>query len=150
MTVDADRMECTDLRLRQLGRLVTRHYDELLKEVGLKNSQYALLSYLEAIGPMQLRTLAARMRLDASTLTRNLQFPVSAGWIVVTQGDNGRSRVATLTPSGHKKVRSARPVWAKAQKTFTSSVGPTLAATLQHALEDSLKALEGAGDSKLV
>ena len=34
---------CTNLKLRQLNRMVTRHYDRYIAASGLKNTQYALL-----------------------------------------------------------------------------------------------------------
>ncbi|NCZ83588.1 MAG: MarR family transcriptional regulator, partial [Betaproteobacteria bacterium] len=44
---------CTNLKLRQLGRMVTRHYDRYLAEAGLKNTQYALLSHVVRLGPIR-------------------------------------------------------------------------------------------------
>jgi hypothetical protein len=68
---------CTNLKLRQLGRMVTRHYDHYMSSVGLKNTQYALLSHIVKLGPIRPGDLAKRMQMDASTLTRNLQ-PMAA------------------------------------------------------------------------
>ena len=63
---------CTNLKLRQLSRAVTRHYDAYVAPTGLKNSQYSLLSHVVLLGPLRPTDLAARMKIDASTLTRNL------------------------------------------------------------------------------
>jgi len=73
---------CTNLKLRQLSRAVTRHYDAHVAPLGLKNTQYSLLSHVVLLGPIQPSELAARMRLDASTLTRNLQPLLAQGWLV--------------------------------------------------------------------
>jgi len=43
---------CTNLKLRQVDRMVTRHYDRYVAEVGLKNTQYALLSHVVKLGPI--------------------------------------------------------------------------------------------------
>ncbi|MEG2632944.1 MAG: MarR family transcriptional regulator, partial [Comamonas sp.] len=37
---------CTNLKLRQLTRLVTRHYDHYTAAAGLKTTQYSLLSHV--------------------------------------------------------------------------------------------------------
>ncbi|NDD95775.1 MAG: MarR family transcriptional regulator, partial [Betaproteobacteria bacterium] len=81
---------CTNLKLRQLGRMVTRHYDRYLAEAGLKNTQYALLSHVVRLGPIRPSDLARRMQMDASTLTRNLQPMAAQGWLTIGQGEDGR------------------------------------------------------------
>ncbi|HEU0203650.1 MAG TPA: MarR family winged helix-turn-helix transcriptional regulator, partial [Burkholderiaceae bacterium] len=72
---------CTNLKLRQLSRVVTRHYDAYVAATGLKNTQYSLLSHVVLLGPIKPAELAQRMRLDASTLTRNLQPLLAQGWL---------------------------------------------------------------------
>src|SRR5262245_36605313 len=85
-TVTAPPRGCTNLKLRQLSRAVTRHYDGFVARTGLKNTQYSLLSHVVLLGPIQPAELARRMKLDASTLTRNLQPLVHRGWVEVGPG----------------------------------------------------------------
>lgn len=84
---------CTNLKLRQLSRSVTRHYDAYVASTGLKNTQYSLLSHVVLLGPIRPSELAQRMRLDASTLTRNLQPLIAQGWVVQGPGEDARSRL---------------------------------------------------------
>ena len=91
---------CTNLKLRQASRLVTRHYEAYVAPTGLKNTQYSLLSYVVKLGPIRAGDLAAAMQLDASTLTRNLQPLVLQGWVQVTTGDDARSRIVEATDAG--------------------------------------------------
>src|SRR5271165_2787693 len=44
---------CTNWKLRQLDRVVTRHYDAYVAATGLKNTQYALLSHVVSLGPIR-------------------------------------------------------------------------------------------------
>ena len=44
---------CTNLKLRQLGRRVSQHYDRIVGAVGLKTSQYSLLSHIVTLGPIR-------------------------------------------------------------------------------------------------
>ncbi|NCX82274.1 MAG: MarR family transcriptional regulator [Betaproteobacteria bacterium] len=92
---------CTNLKLRQLGRMVTRHYDRYLAEAGLKNTQYALLSHVVRLGPIRPSDLARRMQMDASTLTRNLQPMAAQGWLTIGQGEDGRSRLIARHLTDH-------------------------------------------------
>jgi hypothetical protein len=77
---------CTNLKLRQLSRAVTRHYDAYVAPTGLKNSQYSLLSHVVLLGPLRPSDLAARMKIDASTLTRDWCCWPPAGTFALTMG----------------------------------------------------------------
>ena len=77
---------CTNLKLRQLTRRVSQHYDRIVGAAGLKTTQYSLLSYVTRLGPARPGDIAAAMEMDASTLTRNLQPLVANGWVEVGPG----------------------------------------------------------------
>ena len=84
---------CTNFKTRQLARLLSRHYDQELAKAGIKTTQYSLLSHVLHQGPVAPGELARRMGLDASTLTRNLQPLLAAGWLVQAAGADARSRL---------------------------------------------------------
>ena len=42
---------CTNLKLRQLTRRVSQHYDRIVGSAGLKTTQYSLLAYVIRLGP---------------------------------------------------------------------------------------------------
>jgi hypothetical protein len=77
---------CTNLKLRQLTRRVSQHYDRIVGAAGLKTTQYSLLSYVARLGPARPGDIAEAMEMDASTLTRNLQPLVANGWVEVGPG----------------------------------------------------------------
>ena len=83
---------CTNFKTRQLSRLLSRHYDAELAACGLKTTQYSLLSHVVQLGPIAPGELARRMGLDASTLTRNLQPLLAAGWLLQDAGPDARTR----------------------------------------------------------
>ena len=70
---------CTNIKLRQLMRRVAQHYDAEVGKIGLKGTQYSLLSYVVKLGPIRPGDLAREMRIGASTLTRNLRPLIDAG-----------------------------------------------------------------------
>lgn len=72
---------CTNFKLRQLMRQVAQHYDAEVGKTGLKTTQYSLLSHVFKLGPIRPVDLAQAMRLDASTLTRNLRPMIDHGWL---------------------------------------------------------------------
>jgi len=133
---------CTNLKLRQLTRAVTRHYDAIVAATGLKNTQYSLLSHVVLLGPIPPGALAARMKLDASTLTRNLQPLIAQGWVDVSAGADGRSRTVTATPAGREKRAEGQRAWKQAQQALNARLGVARVAELHGLIDDCLARLE--------
>lgn len=142
---------CTNLKLRQLSRRVTQLYDREVGVTGLKNTQYSLLSHVVLLGPIQPSALAARMKLDASTLTRNMQPLIAQGWIRLDPGVNARSRLLVATEEGKALRAEAQRAWKRAQVSLNERLTPQRVVKL-HALIDECMALleesedEGASD----
>lgn len=132
---------CTNLKLRQLTRMVTRHYDHYVAETGLKNTQYALLSHVVKLGPIRPVDLAKRMQMDASTLTRNLQPLAAQGLLKVGAGDDSRSRLVDATEAGHTKRAEAQRAWKLAQKALNELLGIDRVATLHDLLDACIECL---------
>jgi DNA-binding MarR family transcriptional regulator len=138
---------CTNLKLRQLDRVVTRHYDAYLGVTGIKNTQYALLSYVAALGPIRPSDLSQRMGLDASTLTRNLQPLVSQGWLRLGPGDDGRSRRIEATKEGHAKRNEAKREWKRAQLALNARLGVERVAALHSLIEQCIERIVEPADA---
>ncbi|MEP6739090.1 MAG: MarR family winged helix-turn-helix transcriptional regulator, partial [Caldimonas sp.] len=63
---------CSSQKVRRLSRRISSHFDHVVASTGLKTTQYSLLNYAAALGPVRPGELARAMGIDASTLTRNL------------------------------------------------------------------------------
>ena len=134
---------CTNLKLRQLTRRISRDYDAVLgAAVGLKTSQYSLLSHIDQLGPLRPADLAARMTLEPSTLTRNLQPLVAQGWVEVGPGADGRSRLVTATAAGRAKRAEALIAWKQAQRALNARLGSERVARLHRMIDDCMALLE--------
>ena len=134
---------CTNLKLRQLARKVSRHYDAVIvAAVGLKTTQYSLLSHLDKLGPLRPADLAAHMTLEASTLTRNLQPLVAHGWVEIGPGADARSRLVTLTEAGRAKRAEAQQAWKQAQQALNARLGNERVAQLHALIDDCMAALD--------
>ncbi|MGV3726057.1 MarR family winged helix-turn-helix transcriptional regulator [Hydrogenophaga sp.] len=131
---------CTNLKLRQLTRRVTQHYDQYLAGSGLKITQYSLLAHVDRLGPLAPGELARRMDMGASTLTRNLQPMISAGWLVLGPGADARSRLVHITESGLNLRRQAQKHWKAAQLALNGKLGLTTVAALHSLLDLGLAA----------
>jgi DNA-binding MarR family transcriptional regulator len=101
--------------LRQASRAVSRLYDDELRGVGLRTTQYSLLSVLARAGPVRQGDLSGMTSLDETTLTRNLRPLLKAQWISVRSGDDRREKLVTITKAGKAKLAEGRPAWERAQ-----------------------------------
>lgn len=139
-TAPAQPVGCTNFKLRQLTRRVTQHYDQHLARAGLKITQYSVLTHIDKLGPLAPGELARRMDMDASTLTRNLQPLVAAGWVVVGEGVNARSRLLRLTEAGRAVRQAAQSHWKTAQLELNATLGTSTVAALHGLLDQALAA----------
>lgn len=127
--------------MRQVGLI----YDAELAPVGLKTSQYSLLSCVLKFGPLQPRDLAKRMKMEPSTLSRNLKPLVGMGYVQVQAGNDGRSRMVSITESGRDLRERARKHWQRAQYSLNHKLGLSRVVELHTLIQESL-ALLGAQD----
>ncbi len=132
---------CTNFKLRQLVRRVSQLYDSEVAKVGLKTTQYSLLSHVLRLGPIRPGDLAQAMTLDASTLTRNLKPMIAAGWLELSAGEDGRSRSVSITGAGRDKRAEAQRHWKAAQEALNQSLGLERVRELHALVDDSLARL---------
>ena len=132
---------CTNLQLRQLMRRVAQHYDAEVGKTGLKGTQYSLLSYVFKLGPIRPGELAQAMMVDASTLTRNLKPLIDAGWVTLTAGSDGRSRLVSVTDTGRDKRAEAQRHWKIAQEQLNELLGIPRVLALHDLIHESLDLL---------
>jgi len=138
---------CTNYKLRQLSRALTRHYDAYVAATGVRNTQYALLSHVVQLGPIRPSDLAQRMRLDASTLTRNLQPLLAQGWLRQGPGEDARSRLIEATSAGRAKRAEAQRAWKQAQLALNARVGSERVAALHALIDDCIGRLDEGGSA---
>jgi len=136
---------CTNFRLRQLTRRVSQHFDRIIGAVGIKTTQYSLLSHIERLGPVRPGELARAMSMDASTLTRNLKPLLAQGWAELGPGSDGRSRVVAATPAGRAKRAEASRQWKRAQLEINERLGTARVAHLHDVLEECLALMDTPG-----
>jgi DNA-binding MarR family transcriptional regulator len=115
---------------------VSRLYDEELREVGLRTTQYALLAWLRFAGEVRQRDLGNLTSLNETTLTRNLRPLIDAGWVAIRPGEDRREKLVRLTGAGAAKLREARPGWERAQKQMQSRLPKGTWASLMEILPE--------------
>ena len=140
---------CTNLKVRQLMRRLSQHYDNEMSKCGLKTTQYSLLSHAVNLGPIRPADLAQAMQMTPSTLSRNLQPLIAAGWLVLGAGADARSRLVQATDAGPEKRREALRHWKVAQQTINAQLGVQRVLALHALIDESLALLQGSDEPEL-
>jgi DNA-binding MarR family transcriptional regulator len=115
--------ECTCFNLRKATRVVQNLFDEAFRTIGLKGTQFTVLTHIFSYGPITLTKLADSMLLDRTTLARNLAPLAKRGLIEINPGSDLRSRYIDITEKGRKLLSMALPLWEKTQERIKNGLG---------------------------
>ena len=108
--------DCIATRLRMANRVITKVYDDALRPFGLKVTQMSMLVVAEDRGLIRQTEVGAELRLDDSTLSRNLERMRANGWLEEVSGDDARVHSYRLTEAGRALLDKAIPAWRSAQE----------------------------------
>lgn len=123
---------CHCINLRRAANAVTDYYDRVLAGVGVTVNQYSLLNSIKRIEPCSVAELARHMRLERTTLVRNLKILYAAGWIQNDAAPGNRKSKTRLTEAGRELAETAEARWMQAQADVEGCLG-----------EDGLRKLTG-------
>ncbi|MBI1208092.1 MAG: MarR family transcriptional regulator [Azospirillum sp.] len=106
------RDSCLCLHAQRAARALARHFDDILRPVGLTNGQFSLMMALNRPEPPVMGQVADLLAMDRTTLTACLKPLVGRGLVTasVDDRDHRRRRIA-LTRSGRQLLAAAYPVW---------------------------------------
>ena len=132
---------CLCHSVRRAARALSRLYDAALAPYGLKSGQFTLLTAIAALGPVSVSRLGEIMRMDASTLSRNLKPLRAAGYLHADGASGRRAGQMELTSAGSKLLADSLPAWQAIQSEVTRKVGSGTAGSLLQGPETATKAL---------
>jgi len=138
---------CACVNLRRASRAITRIYDKALEPADLKITQYSVLANVAHAGPLNISKLARILKLDRTTLVRNLKSLEASGFIEDTEVSDPRERAIHITETGRTLVDKARPYWNIAQKQVESHLGAEALQQL-NLLVTSLETLSDASEAQ--
>ncbi len=127
--------ECLSGRIRLLHRTITGIYDDALRPIGLTAGQLTLLSFIDRLGPIAPGTLAKRLRMEKSTVSRNLARMQRNGWITIDAGGAGHTQIVEIARKGRTVLTKAMPHWRAAQVDATRLLGAGGAASVVKAFK---------------
>ena len=100
---------CVALRVRRLGRVVTRIYDGALAPHGINIAQLNLLAAVSIAAGARQVDLGRILDVEKSTLSRDLKRMERLGWIQSKPLSSGRGQAVGITPAGARLLEQVRP-----------------------------------------
>jgi DNA-binding MarR family transcriptional regulator len=112
---------CLCLHAQRAARSLARHFDEMLRPVGLTNQQFSLLMALNRPSPPPMGPVARLLAMDRTTLTAALKPLERRGLVRIERspGDR-RTRLLILTEAGGEALAIALPIWRKTHAAIES------------------------------
>ncbi|TGM73571.1 MarR family transcriptional regulator [Leptospira levettii] len=116
-------LSCLNLNLRRTGRLVTNYYDEMLRESGLRITQFTVLLSIAYANNLSITELAKMTDIDRTTLQRSLKILEREKLIKIEKAKTGNVRSLSLTSKGDLKLTASIQLWKNAQDSMKKSLG---------------------------
>jgi len=114
---------CFAFRIRKANRILSQVYDHHLAECNIKISQFNILQPLYFWGKTTSKTLYTFLALDQSTMSRNLRPLIRDDFVVITEGEDRREKILSLSKSGVRLYKEAFPKWEGAQNEVKKRLG---------------------------
>ena len=133
-------LPCGCAALRRTARAVTQLYDEALRPVDLRVTQFTLMQVLDKVGSITQGDLGHVLAMDSTSLSRTLKLREKNAWIAGVPGRDRRERQFSLTRKGRKQMERAMPLWASVQARLQKSLGESNWAQLVAVLDQTTSA----------
>jgi DNA-binding MarR family transcriptional regulator len=126
--------ECVAFRMRALNRLVTGAYDDALRPLGLRVGQLSILAAIACMKEAKPAALCATLRMEKSTLSRDVKVLVRQGWVEECPAADARARPLRLSTAGARLLEKSLPAWRNAQAKAKKMLGEAGTAALFRAV----------------
>jgi DNA-binding MarR family transcriptional regulator len=123
-------LPCACASFRRASRAITQFYEDGLRPVGLRATQFTILQTLTLAGEVTQGMLGQILAMDSTTLTRTLATMSRHGWILKRRGEDRREWRMRLSKAGEMQFKQALPHWEKAQAKVRRKLGDDLADSL--------------------
>ena len=132
--------------LRRASRVLTQLYEDALRPLGLRATQFTVLQALSLAGEVTQGLLGQILAMDSTTLTRTLSTMKRRGWIEQRRGQDLREWRIRLSQGGRDQLKRALPKWRSVQQHIHSQLGNELWEKLFHVTQEVTGVLTGSGE----
>ena len=116
-------LPCLCGTLRRTARALTQLYEDAIRPLGLRGTQFTILQALSLAGEISQGQLGEILAMDSTTLTRTLDIMRRRGWIAERRGADRRVRLLRLADAGKSQLTLAVPAWEKVQARMRRQLG---------------------------
>jgi DNA-binding MarR family transcriptional regulator len=116
-------LPCIASSFRRTSRALTQLYEQALRPVGIRATQFTILQTLSLAGEVSQGQLGEMLAMDSTTLTRTLVIMGRHGWIAERRGEDRRERWLRLAKTGETQLNRALPSWEKVQSHLRDQLG---------------------------
>lgn len=116
-------LPCFCASFRRASRALTQVYEQALRPLGLRGTQFTVLQALWLAGEVSQGQLGHILAMDSTTLTRTLEIMRRRGWIATRYGKDRRERRLSLAKAGEAELKRALPHWEKVQALLRRRLG---------------------------
>ncbi len=116
-------LPCMCSSVRRSSRALTQLYEQALRRLGLRSTQFTILQMLSLAGEVSQGQLGEMLAMDSTSLTRTLEIMRREGWIAERRGEDRRRRWLRLAKAGETQLNRALPVWEKVQLRLRRKLG---------------------------
>ena len=116
-------LPCMCASFRRAARALTQLYDDALRPLGLRTTQFTILQALSLTGEVSQGQLGEILALDSTTLTRTLAIMRRQCWIAKRRGRDGREHLLSLSEAGRAQFDRVSPAWQSVQDRLQSQFG---------------------------
>ncbi len=121
---DFDKLNrCAIGNLRKTSRAATLYGDTILQPTGLKITQFTMLGAIAEQGSLSVSQLGVKLLMDQTSVTRSLKLLKNQGLVTSARGQDGRTRLISLTDQGHRKLDEIMPLWEKTNTQIVAKLG---------------------------
>ena len=117
------KLPCMCANFRRTTRALTQLYENALRPLGLRATQFTILQALSLAGEVTQSQLGGILAMDSTTLTRTLRIMDREGWIAERRGQDQRERRLRLSKAGETQFKRALPAWEKVQSQLRHQLG---------------------------
>jgi DNA-binding MarR family transcriptional regulator len=129
-------ISCLNFNLKKAARETGIIYDRIFQPLGIKSTQFSILVGVAFFTESSMKELSEMLGLDRTTLTKNLKPLLRDGYLRITQGEDRRRQLVSLTKKGENLLAEAIPLRNKMHEILVSKLGKkdyhTLISSLHH------------------
>ncbi|MFK7903326.1 MAG: MarR family winged helix-turn-helix transcriptional regulator [Nitratireductor sp.] len=103
---------CAAQTLRKAARLITRRYEDGLRQVNLTASQFSILQALVLHSELSFKIISSTLGLEQTTLSRLLKVLEKRELVTIEKSESdGRGRIISATTLGRQTFEEAELIW---------------------------------------